>query len=108
MAFTTSGLKSSHHIMKIILIVAGLIAFVAVQTLSDLPACFKACLQQGFIHAGCAFTDIEYACAHAASIFDDISPYLQSVWLDEALENKSNLVEKICAKGGVPIPSIAD
>jgi hypothetical protein len=94
--------------MKVILIVAGLISFVAAQTLSDLPVCSKACLQEGFIHTGCAFTDVECACAHAAFISDDISPCLQSIWSDEALNNTTYLVDKICANVVVPIPPIAD
>jgi hypothetical protein len=78
-------------------------AFVAAQSIDDLPSCSAACLDSGVKHAGCDLSDIECACAHAPSIDTEITPCLQTSYSKDDEAYFRYIVAQICANYGVPI-----
>jgi hypothetical protein len=89
--------------MKQSILMAVLTAFVAAQSIDDLPACSDTCLADGIAHAGCNFSDIECACAHVQPIDTDITPCLQTSCSKDDEAYFRILVVQICADYGVPI-----
>jgi hypothetical protein len=95
------------HSMKYTIILAALSAYVAAQTVDDLPACSVDCLTNGMSKAGCDTTDTTCACSKAEAINEDITPCIErecSSWDDYEFRY---IVTEICYNAGVPIQEMS-
>ncbi|KAH0613998.1 uncharacterized protein H6S33_005884 [Morchella sextelata] len=87
-----------------VLAIAGLVASVSAQSLSDLPSCALTCLTTGLAATSCSITDFKCACSNTAFVSGSATCIQGSC--PEADQQKAlSAAGALCSAAGVTIPT---
>ncbi|KAI5851215.1 hypothetical protein DFP73DRAFT_144558, partial [Morchella snyderi] len=84
--------------------IAGLVASVSAQSLSDLPSCALSCLTTGLAATDCSITDFKCACSNTAFVSGSAT-CIQDACPEADRQKALAAAGALCASAGVTIPT---